>query len=173
MGSQAAMIKSQHTPLFVGTAVHGMFIYNPPGRLAYTRSQSPITDCRSQYHFGKTLGAGTYGIVREADINGQKVAIKIILKRNVKGNEQMVYDELKMLQSLNHPHIVKFHDWFESRVSCSTAWVRSLHCSHVAGQVLYRYPISHWRRALRPNLRPGQIYRARCFPDHQTSPRSC
>jgi calcium/calmodulin-dependent protein kinase I len=35
----------------------------------------------------------------------------------VKGNEQMVYDELKMLQSLNHPHIVRFHDWFESRVS--------------------------------------------------------
>lgn len=45
------------------------------------------------------------------------VAIKIILKKNVKGNEQMVYDELKLLQQLNHPHIVAFHDWFESRVS--------------------------------------------------------
>lgn len=63
------------------------------------------------------MGAGTYGIVREADIHGQKVAVKIILKKNVKGNEQMVYDELKMLQSLSHPHIVRFHDWFESRVS--------------------------------------------------------
>jgi serine/threonine protein kinase len=76
-----------------------------------------MTAPRSQYHFGKTLGAGTYGIVREADIQGQKVAVKIILKKNVKGNEQMVYDELKMLRSLNHPHIVRFHDWFESRVS--------------------------------------------------------
>jgi serine/threonine protein kinase len=29
----------------------------------------------------------------------------------------MVYDELEMLQKLKHPHIVKFVDWFESRVS--------------------------------------------------------
>lgn len=28
----------------------------------------------------------------------------------------MVYDELEMLQKMKHPHIVKFHDWFESRV---------------------------------------------------------
>jgi len=27
----------------------------------------------------------------------------------------LVYDELDMLQRLNHPHIVRFHDWFESR----------------------------------------------------------
>lgn len=45
-----------------------------------------------------------------------KVAVKIILKKNVKGNEQMVYDELQMLQRMKHPHIVRFVDWFESRV---------------------------------------------------------
>lgn len=28
----------------------------------------------------------------------------------------MVYDELEMLQALNHPHIVHFVDWFESKV---------------------------------------------------------
>jgi calcium/calmodulin-dependent protein kinase I len=71
---------------------------------------------RSRYRFGKTLGAGTYGIVREADCPEGKVAVKIILKKNVRGNEQMVYDELEMLQRMKHPHIVKFHDWFESRV---------------------------------------------------------
>jgi calcium/calmodulin-dependent protein kinase I len=71
---------------------------------------------RSQYRFGKTLGAGTYGVVREAEGPTGKVAVKIILKKNVKGNEQMVYDELDMLQRLKHPHIVKFVDWFESRV---------------------------------------------------------
>lgn len=74
-------------------------------------------DKKSQYKFGRTLGAGTYGIVREADIGGNKVAVKIILKKNVKGNEQMVNDELKMLRSLSHPHIVRFVDYFESRVS--------------------------------------------------------
>ncbi|KAK2749230.1 hypothetical protein FQN57_006846 [Myotisia sp. PD_48] len=70
---------------------------------------------KSLYRFGRTLGAGTYGIVREADCDSGKVAIKIILKKNVKGNEQMVWDELNMLRHLNHPHIVKFRDWFESR----------------------------------------------------------
>ncbi|OAQ99195.1 hypothetical protein LLEC1_02273 [Akanthomyces lecanii] len=70
---------------------------------------------KSRYKFGKTLGAGTYGVVREADGPQGKVAIKIILKKNVKGNEKMVYDELEMLQRLKHPHIVKFVDWFESK----------------------------------------------------------
>ncbi|KAJ5539420.1 hypothetical protein N7513_007752 [Penicillium frequentans] len=71
---------------------------------------------KSLYKFGRTLGAGTYGIVREAEtLDGKKVAIKIILKKNVRGNEEMVYDELKMLQKLQHPHIVSFVDWFESK----------------------------------------------------------
>ncbi|TGJ80639.1 hypothetical protein E0Z10_g8130 [Xylaria hypoxylon] len=70
---------------------------------------------KAKYRFGRTLGAGTYGIVREADSPNGKVAIKIILKKNVKGNEGMVLDELDMLQRLKHPHIVKFVDWFESR----------------------------------------------------------
>ncbi|KAJ6134866.1 hypothetical protein N7512_000026 [Penicillium capsulatum] len=68
------------------------------------------------YKFGRTLGAGTYGIVREAEAqDGTKVAVKIILKKNVRGNESMVYDELEMLQKLQHPHIVSFVDWFESK----------------------------------------------------------
>ncbi|KAL5048759.1 Calcium/calmodulin-dependent protein kinase [Aspergillus fruticulosus] len=70
---------------------------------------------KSLYRFGRTLGAGTYGIVREADCASGKVAVKIILKRNVRGNERMVYDELDLLQKLNHPHIVHFVDWFESK----------------------------------------------------------
>ncbi|KAI0515290.1 Pkinase-domain-containing protein [Xylaria bambusicola] len=70
---------------------------------------------KAKYRFGRTLGAGTYGIVREADSPNGKVAVKIILKKNVKGNEGMVLDELEMLQRLKHPHIVKFVDWFESR----------------------------------------------------------
>lgn len=81
---------------------------------------SPIPSAyryRAQYKFGRTLGAGTYGIVREAESGKQKVAVKIILKKNVRGNESMVYDELEMLQALDHPNIVHFVDWFESKVS--------------------------------------------------------
>lgn len=79
-------------------------------------SMSLIESYRAQYKFGRTLGAGTYGIVREAECNGERYAIKIILKKNVKGNERMVYDEMVLLQRIKHPHIVRFHDWFESKV---------------------------------------------------------
>ncbi|KAI2613979.1 calcium/calmodulin-dependent protein kinase 1 [Hypoxylon fragiforme] len=79
------------------------------------RGQPESYEKKSKYKFGRTLGAGTYGIVREADSPSGKVAIKIILKKNVKGNETMVWDELDMLQRLKHPHIVRFVDWFESR----------------------------------------------------------
>lgn len=79
---------------------------------------------RALYKFGRTLGAGTYGIVREAESNKQKVAVKIILKKNVRGNESMVYDELEMLQGLDHPNIVHFVDWFESKVSGALVFER-------------------------------------------------
>lgn len=83
-------------------------------------------DFRSQYKFGRTLGAGTYGIVREAECGGNKFAIKIILKKNVKGNEKMVYDEMVLLQRMKHPHIVRFQDWFESKVrKPSTTTIRA------------------------------------------------
>lgn len=54
------------------------------------------------------------------------MAIKIILKKNVRGNEQMVLDELDMLQRLKHPHIVKFVDWFESRVRSDPSGLQGL-----------------------------------------------
>ncbi|KAK6841275.1 hypothetical protein PG987_002135 [Apiospora arundinis] len=85
------------------------------GMLSRLQGQPDSYDKKAKYRFGKTLGAGTYGIVREADGPTGKVAIKIILKKNVKGNEKMVYDELDMLQRLKHPSIVRFVDWFESR----------------------------------------------------------
>lgn len=102
---------------------------------------------------GKTLGAGTYGIVREADCDAGKVAVKIILKKNVKGNEQMVYDELEMLQRMHHPHIVRFHDWFESRVSTLKIGEHTKEVTKDSqGQILHCYTTSHWWRALRSNL---------------------
>lgn len=87
-----------------------------PGAQGYDPEQdAEFTTPRSNYRMGRTLGAGTYGIVREADSSTGKVAVKIILKKNVRGNEAMVLDELSMLQNMHHPHIVRFVDWFESR----------------------------------------------------------
>ncbi|CCC67446.1 hypothetical protein NCAS_0A08880 [Naumovozyma castellii] len=75
---------------------------------------------KTNYIFGKTLGAGTFGVVRQArQLSSQEdVAVKILLKNALKGNDvqlQMLYDELSILQRLHHPNIVAFKDWFESR----------------------------------------------------------
>lgn len=126
-------------------------------------------DFRSQYKFGRTLGAGTYGIVREADCGGNKFAIKIILKKNVKGNEKMVYDEMVLLQRMKHPHIVRFHDWFESKVRRSHQELYEP--NGILGQVLYCYSAGHWWRTVRPNLRIRQVYGERCRSDDPASPR--
>lgn len=75
---------------------------------------------KKDYIFGKTLGAGTFGVVRQARkiSTRENVAVKILLKKALKGNDvqlQLLYDELKILQKLDHPNIVKFKDWFESK----------------------------------------------------------
>lgn len=72
---------------------------------------------KEKYTFGRTLGAGSFGIVRYArdTASGEDVAVKIILKKALKGNELFVIDELNLLQLLHHPHIVGFRDWFESK----------------------------------------------------------
>ncbi|TDL22436.1 Pkinase-domain-containing protein [Rickenella mellea] len=43
------------------------------------------------------------------------VALKVIPKKKVKGNEAAVWAEMEVLRGLNHPNIVKFYEWFESR----------------------------------------------------------
>jgi calcium/calmodulin-dependent protein kinase I len=117
------------------------------------QGQPDSYDKKSKYRFGKTLGAGTYGIVREADVGGDKVAVKIILKKSVKGNEQMVYDELQMLQTLKHPHIVQFVDWFESRVSHNLYTVAHTEINIDLGQILHCDTVGYWWRVVRPHLR--------------------
>ena len=100
-------------------------------RLVHYRFNYTYCRRRAQYRFGRTLGAGTYGIVREAECGGERFAIKIILKKNVKGNEKMVYDEMVLLQRMKHPNIVRVHDWFESKVrSFWLSWEGGTHPQH-------------------------------------------
>ena len=71
------------------------------------------------YVFGRTLGAGSFGVVRQARklSTDENVAVKILLKKALQGNDvqlKMLYDELSILHKLNHPNIVKFKDWFET-----------------------------------------------------------
>ncbi|CCF57439.1 hypothetical protein KAFR_0C04480 [Kazachstania africana CBS 2517] len=78
------------------------------------------SNAKTDYIFGKTLGAGTFGVVRQARklSTNEDVAVKILLKKALEGNSvqlQMLYDELSILQRLNHPNIVEFKDWFETK----------------------------------------------------------
>lgn len=74
---------------------------------------------KSRFTFGRTLGAGSFGIVRYArdNVTNEEVAVKIILKNALKSKEQeqAIVDELTFLQQLHHPHIVGFREWFESK----------------------------------------------------------
>jgi len=45
----------------------------------------------------------------------KEVALKVIPKKKVKGNEAAVWGEMDVLKGLDHPNIVKFYEWFESR----------------------------------------------------------
>ncbi|PQE31341.1 calcium calmodulin-dependent kinase protein [Rutstroemia sp. NJR-2017a WRK4] len=123
-------------------------------------------DKKAKYRFGRTLGAGTYGIVREADGPTGKVAVKIILKKNVRGNEQMVYDELQMLQRLKHKHIVKFVDWFESRLAiggelfdriCEQGRFTEKDASQTIRQVLEAVDYLHDNNVVHRDLKPENL----------------
>lgn len=133
-------------------------------------SATYLRHSRAQYRFGRTLGAGTYGIVREAECGGERYAIKIILKKNVRGNEKMVYDEMVLLQRMKHPHIVRFHDWFESKVSAAHSTGPSAELTSFSGQILHCYPAGNRRGALRSNLRIWEVYRERCLSNNTAGP---
>ncbi|KAF8951251.1 hypothetical protein CPC16_009096 [Podila verticillata] len=79
--------------------------------------QPPTYERKKHYEFGRDLGTGTYGTVKKAKSldSGNDVAVKIILKKTVKGHEDMVEKEIGVLKNLSHPNIVNFLDWFESR----------------------------------------------------------
>jgi len=71
-----------------------------------------------QYRTGKTLGSGTYAIVKEAIHikTGKYYACKVINKKLMEGREHMVRNEIAVLKrvSSGHKNIVTLHDYFET-----------------------------------------------------------
>jgi len=71
-----------------------------------------------QYRTGKTLGSGTYAIVKEAVHikTGKYYACKVINKKLMEGREFMVRNEIAVLKrvSSGHENIVTLHDYFET-----------------------------------------------------------
>lgn len=63
------------------------------------------------------IGSGSYGSVKQAKrlSDGLEVAVKIIPKKNVTGHFDMVLSEMNVLKNVDHPNVIHFYDWFESR----------------------------------------------------------
>lgn len=80
---------------------------------------------RKEYSMGPILGEGTFGIVRQALWKTHEppitVAVKVIAKRLLKDNVDLVQQELQVLKQCKHPNIIKLLDDFESKekVCCS------------------------------------------------------
>ncbi|KAJ3773236.1 CAMK/CAMK1 protein kinase [Lentinula raphanica] len=77
------------------------------GSRSSSRSTSPAPTLESSSSLGGLTTAST-GITKD-------VALKLIPKKKVKGNEASVWGEMEVLKGLDHPNIVKFYEWFESR----------------------------------------------------------
>ncbi|KAI0816914.1 Pkinase-domain-containing protein [Trametes gibbosa] len=71
-----------------------------------------------QYRTGKSLGSGTYAIVKEAVHikTGEYFACKVINKKLMEGREYMVRNEIAVLKKISkgHKNIVTLHDYFET-----------------------------------------------------------
>ncbi|KAJ7030818.1 Pkinase-domain-containing protein [Mycena alexandri] len=78
----------------------------------------PNTTVPCQYRTGKTLGSGTYAIVKEAIHikTGKYYACKVINKKLMEGREHMVRNEIAVLKRISsgNPNIVTLHDYFET-----------------------------------------------------------
>ncbi|GME79335.1 unnamed protein product [Ambrosiozyma monospora] len=79
-----------------------------------------VYEFKKDYKFGDVLGVGASGTVRKAKHKKtkQQVAIKIISKKSLNRKQiKLVRNEVKILQQLNHPNIIKFNAVYESHDS--------------------------------------------------------
>mmetsp|Transcript_5304 Transcript_5304/g.6174 ORF Transcript_5304/g.6174 Transcript_5304/m.6174 type:complete len:332 (+) Transcript_5304:169-1164(+) len=62
------------------------------------------------------LGKGSYGEIRLATKDGAEFAVKTLEKEKISADKEKVselYNEVAVLERLNHPNIVRFYDWYE------------------------------------------------------------
>mmetsp|Transcript_32799 Transcript_32799/g.57110 ORF Transcript_32799/g.57110 Transcript_32799/m.57110 type:complete len:514 (-) Transcript_32799:4060-5601(-) len=74
-----------------------------------------LENVRDSYRFVSVVGQGQYGVVREAvrKIDNQKVAVKSIVKKNLKSDLTFLRRELEVLQTVDHPNIIRLYETFE------------------------------------------------------------
>lgn len=88
-----------------------------PGRIAQgdgyfvSPGSTPGTD-HSTPSTGLSMSRTSTSTSSSSDVkkerNGVEVALKVIPKKRVKGNESVVWGEMEVLKGLDHPHIASF-----------------------------------------------------------------
>lgn len=75
-------------------------------------------DLEDEYTIGGQLGSGSYGIVKSCHhiTTGQDRAVKIIEKSKIKNMAQF-RTEVKILQTLDHPNVIKMFEFFEDDIN--------------------------------------------------------
>ncbi|KAI6038543.1 kinase-like domain-containing protein [Pisolithus marmoratus] len=91
-----------------------------PSNFGHPRGSSsiPILHPHLLHHGQRTPGSpgsSSSALSDRSAVITKEVALKVIPKKKVKGNEEAVWGEMEMLKGLDHPNIVKFYEWFESR----------------------------------------------------------
>ncbi|KAE9548947.1 hypothetical protein FO519_007853 [Halicephalobus sp. NKZ332] len=73
---------------------------------------------RDRYEFREVLGTGAFSKVFSAECRfepGTMVAIKCIDKKALKGKEESLENEIKVLRKLRHPNIVQLYDTYDEK----------------------------------------------------------
>ncbi|KAM5279700.1 serine/threonine-protein kinase DCLK3 [Ctenodactylus gundi] len=99
----------------------------PRTRLEETKPERPsgrklrptgiiASDVGRHYEAGRVIGDGNFAVVKECRHREtrQVYAMKIIDKSKLKGKEDIIDSEIRIIQSLCHPNIVKLHEVYET-----------------------------------------------------------
>ncbi|XP_048384691.2 serine/threonine-protein kinase DCLK3 [Stegostoma tigrinum] len=104
---EQALIKEDHN------------IHSRETQLLVSRSQQsqPQREIEHYYEIGRTIGDGNFASVKECRLKSTEYeyAVKIIDKSKLKGKEVMIENEITIIKSLSHPHIVRFIEEFETK----------------------------------------------------------
>lgn len=77
---------------------------------------SSTISVHSVYKFGKSIGQGTFGVVKKAtNLKNSKetVAIKTIFKKKITSSAKRLRSEIDIMLTLDHPNIIKCFETFE------------------------------------------------------------
>ena len=80
----------------------------------FVESKAGVEHLLAKYQMGEIIGKGGFGMVMEATCGDDKIAIKIVKKSGLDQSAiDQLHSELKILQEVDHPNIVKYYENYE------------------------------------------------------------